>query len=278
MKGPLKRRGLSLIELLVVLGILGILVGLLLPAVQKVREAAARLQSQNNMKQLGLALHHYAADHDGSIPGGDHAGLFWTILPYLDGGQAILDQFQKMGDADSELKFKPFFSPADSTLGLAREKVKYPCSYAYNKFAVAQGANLNSSISDGLTNTVLLTEHYINCNETYFHYLPVTIFAERREATFADRGTLAPWNPPFQDVVPVTSGFPPVSRASTPGLTFQARPKLADCNPLIPQTPHAGGMLVGMFDGSVRTISPRVGEEVFWGSVTPAGGEVVTLD
>ena len=78
--------------------------------------------------------------------------------------------------------------------------------------------------------------------------------------------------------MPVTSGFPPVTRSSTPGLTFQARPKLEDCNPLIPQTPHAGGMLVGLFDGSVRSISPRVGEEVFWGSVTPAGGEVVTLD
>ena len=37
-------------------------------------------------------------------------------------------------------------------------------------------------------------------------------------------------------------------------------------------------MLVGLFDGSVRTVSPRVSEEVFWGSVTPAGGEVVTLD
>ena len=79
-------------------------------------------------------------------------------------------------------------------------------------------------------------------------------------------------------VIPVTSGFPPVSRASTPGLTFQARPKLSDCNPLIPQTPHAGGMLVGMFDGSVRTVTPRISEEAFWGSVTPAGGEVVTLD
>jgi len=83
---------------------------------------------------------------------------------------------------------------------------------------------------------------------------------------------------PLNDVVPVTSGFPPVTRSSTPGLTFQARPKLEDCNPLIPQTPHAGGMLVGLFDGSVRSISPRVSEEVFWGSVTPAGGEVVTLD
>ncbi len=96
------RQGFTLVELLVVIAIIGILVGLLLPAVQAAREAARRMQCQNNMKQLGLAAHNYESAYkifpmghmfSGHFNGSEHptqaggTGWFWSafILPFIEG-------------------------------------------------------------------------------------------------------------------------------------------------------------------------------------------------
>jgi prepilin-type N-terminal cleavage/methylation domain-containing protein len=136
-----RRGGFTLIELLVVIAIIAILIGLLLPAVQKVREAASRTQSQNNLHQLVIAVHDYASQNDNRLPIGSINGnagggtIFFALLPYIEG-----DAIFKAGTATANATpYKSFYAPLDTTTGAGKPSISYAANCGFDNQYPFQG-------------------------------------------------------------------------------------------------------------------------------------------
>ncbi len=196
-----RRSAFTLIELLVVIAIIGVLVGLLLPAVQKVREAAARMQCSNNVKQIGLAVHHYA-DANNRVPalwyqyfahpvvagGSDVESLFFALLPFVEqdnvakwgsqgGGNPNENaNYRHEGAAVANQVIKTFVCPSDPTDpdNVSSRDVENHLwsfewasgSYAGNVmvFDPAGPGTLTTSMPDGTSQTVMFAHRYKDCD------------------------------------------------------------------------------------------------------------------
>jgi prepilin-type N-terminal cleavage/methylation domain-containing protein/prepilin-type processing-associated H-X9-DG protein len=139
-----RHAGFTLIELLVVIAIIAVLVGLLVPAVQKVREAAMRTRCINNLRQMGLAFHNYEISQR-KLP-----GIHWPsgILPYLE-------QANYVGDSNVDVYVCPSRRPPDP------ESLDYSAGNPSNSVLSAKRW---VDVTDGLSHTMLLAERWANAD------------------------------------------------------------------------------------------------------------------
>ena len=149
------RRGFTLVELLVVIAIIGILIALLLPAVQAAREAARRMSCKNNLKQIGLALHNYESTYR-MLPWGAKGGLghSWTtdILPFLE--QAGLWEDTPDGEATSLNERERFARLATTALPVYRCPTQMgPDHFPDNNTLGPGGTDLMRALNSYLGNT-----------------------------------------------------------------------------------------------------------------------------
>lgn len=291
---PRPQRGFTLIELLVVIAIIAILIGLLLPAVQKVREAAARTQCTNNLKQMSLGTINCADTNGGKLPpscglypsnggpaeGNSDGGTFLHIQPFIEQGNLFKASYAKPEPNDrngglgtysqwtspqQSARVKTYICPSDYTQA---DNLGGYGSYGVNgqvfrhnyQWGSVGLSSFPASIADGTSNTLMYTEKLARCDNTGLGGGPYT-------------GNYWPdWGPIIASP-DCPGGF---CAPTGPANIFQPQPKgvPASCVDWRASSPHTGGINVGLFDGSVRSVSNGVDPNSWWFLFTPAGGEV----
>jgi len=291
-------RGFTLIELLVVIAIIAILIGLLLPAVQKVREAAARLSCQNNVKQMSLGTINCADSNTGKLPpsigiypgpgnasGQGNGGVFLHILPYIeqqtlsnasiisDGRNGGLPTVSEWAGPMQASHVKTYVCPSDWTYvanGNPGARASYAVNgqiFRYNYPNLGWGGSslalFPATITDGTSNTIFYTEKLTrtyNCSGCCNNY---------DDNFWPDWGSL---------ISSTDCGFPTgVAAAFQTGCTRSqpGQPTVSACDGNRASTAHNGGIVTGLADGSVRFVNASVSPATWWAAMTPNGGETL---
>jgi prepilin-type N-terminal cleavage/methylation domain-containing protein/prepilin-type processing-associated H-X9-DG protein len=291
------RNAFTLIELLVVIAIVGVLVGLLMPAVQKAREAAARIHCQNNLKQIGLACHSYH-DANHSLPPGYRAatsypgtapGWGWAayLLPYIEQGN-LYSQIDFTQPVESQPAIQTFVSmyicpsdnPPPAPFAITDATFDTLCLAAPSSYAATCGSDASevddptgngifyrnsatrlTDISDGTSNTTMVGDR--SWSDTN------GIWAGAVTGAVTRPGPTNPWTSatgPAQCLVLAHNNWINIKTDADGGLDdFSSR--------------HPGGANLLFADGSVRFIKSITTDGPvhlsFWAMGTRAGGEVI---
>ena len=294
--------GFTLIELLVVIAIIGVLIALLLPAVQKVREAANRASCQNNLHQIALAMHGYH-DSQGSLPSGfrcqvtddpDNTAPGWgwaaLLLPYIEGDNLArqinynlpVEHADNLAPRTTALKL--YVCPSDRATGLFTILDKDGVSLAQaatNSYAACHGVGPD------------LDEELDDANGLFFRNSRVRL-ADITDGTSTTIGvgeracllTQTPWaGAVSHGTTRITPGAPTanlgaVEEAATEVLAHVAVHTINDANadPEDFFTPHPGVARFFFADGSVRPVRTGVTLSVLQALATRDGGEVIDPD